>query len=274
MHTRERLVEMCTAAIQSRRLSSGTAAKMRGLATWMDAALAGRCLRAAGHALTARQYWDQCEEVTEGSNLWESLLYIAAAAQWMPDRCISLVRPVAPPVRVYTDASADADRVRLGAKVLLPDGCTLVTVLDADQPLRETWGPQDTVINQAELQCGTLVAATFAEELRGHDVIWRVDNTSAATSLVKAGSPTATMCRLALQASALLAALGCRCWFEHVPSADNPADVLSRDALDDPTVASMLAGGFWIFRQPVLPAPFSRLTYQQLWCWTGDNELA
>ena len=88
----------------------------------------------------------------------------------MPDRCISLVRPVAPPVRVYTDASADADRVRLGAK--LPDGRALATALDADQPLHETWGPLDAIINQAELQCGTLVAATFAEELRGHDVIW------------------------------------------------------------------------------------------------------
>ncbi|CAK0895584.1 unnamed protein product, partial [Prorocentrum cordatum] len=178
LHTRERLVEMCMAAVQSGRLSSGTAAKMRGLATWMDAALA---------------------------------------------------------VRVYTDAAADADRVRLGAKVILPDGRTFVTVLDADQCLRETWGPQDTVINQAELQRGALVAATFAKELRGQDVIWRVGNTSAATSLVKAGSPTATMRRLALQALALLAALGCRCWFDHVPSADNPADALSRDALDDPT---------------------------------------
>ena len=71
----------------------------------------------------------------EGSNLWESLRYIAAAAQWMPDRCVSLVRPEVPPVRIYTDAAADEGRVRLGAKMLLPDGRTLITVLDADEAL-------------------------------------------------------------------------------------------------------------------------------------------
>ena len=135
LHTRERLVEMAMAAIRSRHLSSGTASKMRGLASWMDAALAGRCLRAAGHALTARQYWDRGGDVFEGSNLWESLRYIAAAAQWMPDRCVSLVRPEVPPVRIYTDAAADEGRVRLGAKMLLPDGRTLITVLDADEAL-------------------------------------------------------------------------------------------------------------------------------------------
>ena len=208
------------------------------------------------------------EEVQEGSNLHEALLDIVAAAQKMPDRTASLVRPEAPPARVYTDAAATADRVRLGAKVLLPEGRTLITVWDADQTARAAWGPQETVINQAELQCGALVAATFAAELRGRDVIWWVDNTSAATSLVKAGSPTATMCRLALQASAMLAGLGCRCWFEHVPSADNPADVLSREALEDPLVASKVASGAWEYRAPVMPPPLAAATYEQLWSWT------
>eukprot|EP00959_Pyramimonas_sp_CCMP1952_P304028 6362552-Pyramimonas_sp.AAC.1 len=99
------------AAVQSGRLSSGIAAKMRGLATWMDAALAGPCLRAAGMiSLQAPIYGGR------------SLRYIAAAAQCMLDRCIG---PIAPPMRVYTYAAADADRVCLDVKVVIFGGRVL-----------------------------------------------------------------------------------------------------------------------------------------------------
>ena len=67
LHSRERLVELCQTALDTRHFSSGSAATTRGLATWMDASLAGRCMRAAGYALTARQYWDSREDVREGS---------------------------------------------------------------------------------------------------------------------------------------------------------------------------------------------------------------
>lgn len=59
------------------------------------------------------------------------------------------------------------------------------------------------------------------------------------------------MRKLALQATAMFAALGCRAWFERVPSDDNPADVLSRDGLDDPYVAEMVRTGKWKLREPV-----------------------
>ena len=59
--------------------------------------------------------------------------------------------------------------------------------------------------------------------------------------MVKAGSPTETMAALALVATATLARLKARTWFEHVASDDNPSDVLSRDAHADPDVARKLA---------------------------------
>ena len=77
---RERLTELCAQAIAQRSLTPGAAAKMRGLASWIDSSLCGRCLRGAMSALIARQYWEPCEEVADGSNLHEALLYIIAAA--------------------------------------------------------------------------------------------------------------------------------------------------------------------------------------------------
>ncbi|CAK0873242.1 unnamed protein product, partial [Prorocentrum cordatum] len=227
--SRERLVEMCEGAIRTQRLSSGQAAKLRGFASWMDSSLAGRCMRGAMHAFIARQYWDGDERVQPGSVLHEALMYVAAAAVHMPDRIAALQRPTVPPLVLYTDASADGERVRLGAKLLVPGGAVCVTIWGATPEARESWGEQATVINQAELHCGVLVAGTFPDLLHGCDVLWWIDNTAAATAMVKAGSPTVTMGKLALQAHAMLTSLGCRVWIEHVPSKDNPADVLSRE---------------------------------------------
>ena len=98
-------------------------------------------------------------------------------------------------------------------------------------------------------------------------MLWWIDNTSAQAAMVKAGSPTVSMGRLALQAHAMLTALRCRVWVEHVPSGDNPADVLSRAGLDDPAVHHACATGLWTFRDPVAPSCFERLSFGALWGW-------
>jgi len=267
LHTRERLIEMCRAALASDTLTSGEAAKIRGLAMWLDNALEGRSLRGAMHGLTASQYWHNGVRVGKNSNLGEALKYIIAAARKMADRSVSLIGPVQPPVCIYTDASADSGGCRLGVKILHPEEGTFVAVYDPPAEVTRMWGPQLTIINQAELQCATLVPATFHRLIAGRDVIWWVDNTSAETSMVKAGSPTVTMARLALQASAMLAGLRCRVWWEYVPSGDNPSDVLSRDGYQDAEVAKKVREGEWHVVQPVCPTPFACLSYEQLWEW-------
>ena len=131
--------------------------------------------------------------------------------------------------------------------------------------LRAQWGEQKTIINQAELVAVPILAATMPEMIRDQDVLWFIDNTSAESALVKAGSPTETMCRPALIASAIIAGLNSRVWYEHVPSPDNPADVLSRDATMDPEVAEKVATGLWIMRCPVVPELGAMPTYEDLW---------
>ena len=61
--------------------------------------------------------------------------------------------------------------------------------------------------------------------------------------------------------------LGCRSWVEHIPSKDNPADVLSRDGRADPHVAASVLSGEWTYHEPVVPTAFAALCFDDLWGW-------
>jgi hypothetical protein len=131
--------------------------------------------------------------------------------------------------------------------------------------MRAGWGMQKTIINQAELVAVPILAATMPDVLQNQDVLWFIDNTSAESALVKAGSPTETMCIPALRASATMASLDARVWYEHVASGDNPADILSRDATMDPEVAAKVEAGVWLMRDPSVPVLFGPTEYEDLW---------
>ena len=103
------------------------------------------------------------------------------------------------------------------------------------------------------------------EVIRDSDVLWFIDNTSAESALVKAGSPTQTMCGIALAATAALAGLNARPWFDHVPSPDNPADALSRGGLADPGVQQRIRSGEWLVHRAVPPPNESMLDYMFWW---------
>ena len=137
-------------------------------------------------------------------------------------------------------------------------------VHDVPDALRATWGT-DAAINQGELYAAPLTVSSVPELLEGEDVLWWIDNTSAEAALVKAGSPTESMCDIALAATAALAGLRCRPWFDHVPSPDNPADALSRDGLEDETVRRRIACGAYVVREAVEPPRNSILDYEYWW---------
>ena len=105
----------------------------------------------------------------------------------------------------------------------------------------------EIAITMAELYAALVAFQTFADHLRGRDVLWFVDKRAAGTCFVKAGSQVAALSLLALRATSLMGALGCRVWAEYIPSPDNIADPLSRDELDDTFVATKLAACVWRF---------------------------
>ena len=79
------------------------------------------------------------------------------------------------------------------------------------------------------------------------------------------------MCRLALVASAALAGIGARAWYDHVPSPDNPADVLSRDGYADAEVAHKVETGQWEVITPVEPIWGRELDFAFWWARGEDK---
>ena len=59
--------------------------------------------------------------------------------------------------------------------------------------------------------------------------------------------------------------LRARVWYEHVPSADNPADVLSRDAMTDAYVRAKVDCGEWIWREAIILDFAAPTDYRALW---------
>ena len=50
---------------------------------------------------------------------------------------------------------------------------------------------------------------------------------------------------MALIAALLAASMGCQIWVEYITSAQNPSDILSREAYDDKDVRRRIADGEW-----------------------------
>ena len=72
------------------------------------------------------------------------------------------------------------------------------------------------------------------DHLREKDVVWFIDNESAAACAIR-GSSQLPEVDVAVQAAHLLwLHLGCRVWIEWVDSDSNPADGLSRAGFQDP----------------------------------------
>ena len=94
-----------------------------------------------------------------------------------------------------------------------------------------------------------------------------MDNQAAGTCFVKAASQVPVRSLLALRATSLMGALGCRAWAEYIPSADNIADPVSRDGVEDGYVATKIATGAWRFVPPCCEAAVevAGLDFERIW---------
>lgn len=260
---RESVGELIYLALATPGASGALVSKIRGKATFLDSSLAGRCCRGALSALADVQHGEDVE--VDVACVVQALLYLAAVAEKAPPRTFRLLDDGRPPVVVYTDASAGDGRIRIGALLLDQGRRPAALVYDVPEHLVEAWKGNAGGINQGELYAANVLAFSCPERIRGRDVLWFIDNTSAESALVKCGSTTPSMARLALQASMAFVALGARAWFEHVPSADNPSDVLSRDGFADEGVARLIAqGGLVLVRACEPPLASYSTTWDQL----------
>ena len=92
---------------------------------------------------------------------------------------------------------------------------------------------RQTQINGCEALAGVIIPANAPDLLRGRDIVWFVDNQAACQILMKGSSSVPDMAVIAAVTQLLFTRLGCRVYFEYVPSDSNPSDGLSRDGLQD-----------------------------------------
>ena len=135
---------------------------------------------------------------------------------------------------------------RIGIWVLVPGSRPKVVVYDLSPRMRKLCGDSDSFINQAELCAAPIMIFTLPQSIANRDLLWLIDKTGAESALVKAGSPTETMCHLALPAASALAGVRARAWYEHIESdSDTYVDALSRLGLADPMVRRNVEAGLW-----------------------------
>eukprot|EP00435_Cladocopium_sp_Y103_P048679 s223_g14.t1 len=150
-----------------------------------------------------------------------------------------LIQPVCgadrAPLVVYSDASFENDVLRLGWVVMCPgtstqpQGGTCVVpddVIASSLPRRQQIYPGEAVV-------ALVLPALCPDLLRNRDILWFIDNESAASTLVRCVSSQCDVHEIAQYSHYLLNRLGARTWFEWIDSDSNPSDGLSRLGLDD-----------------------------------------
>ena len=104
--TKTRAMQMLSELLSTCKVTSGQAAKARGLLNWLEMSMLGRPLTAAFSGFIARQYFDTTESLTPELAL--CLQYLQLALSILPSRIVEIYQNPRPPVIIYTDASTEA----------------------------------------------------------------------------------------------------------------------------------------------------------------------
>ncbi len=97
-------------------------------------------------------------------------------------RSISLFARAAKPGRIYTDAVSRGHFVRLGVLAFV-DMDIFCSSLDVPLYVIANWTVRKQYTNLGELLAGPVVAYALADQVRGRDVLWFIDNTTALSTL-------------------------------------------------------------------------------------------
>ena len=222
------------------------ASKLRGLLVWVDKGITGRPLRGAMTAITARQYWERKPGHALTEPLETALRYAAEVLLILPPRIIPLSCAPIQQIVMYTDAATRTDgALRLGILLCETGKPSLCISLDVPDWVIKTWHFRSTYIGQGELLAVPVALQMLEVHLHCRYITWYIDNTSAASAAIKGASPTEDNSPMALVAALMAAHLGCRIWVEYIASAQNPSDVLSRDAWENEDVKHKLRTGAW-----------------------------
>ena len=188
----------------------------------------GRCCTAS---IRARQY-SNSSDYTLNDPIKVSLALMKIFVQHCEPRRATVKHPE-PPIIIYTDASdvpqRASDRYVLGAVLIDPTDATLeYTYWSVPQDIVDKWAFRETYMSQLEVLAGPLAMATWSKKLHQKQVIHFIDNSSAASTLVKGYSPTVDNSPLIGEYWLTAAKYAIEIYIERVESKSNVADGPSR----------------------------------------------
>ena len=227
--------------LETSRLTSAEASKLRGKLTWASCGMFGKCGRAGQAPLVQRQYRDTDAELTAA--ITRALHFYSCLLQTVKPREILLGSSQLPPIVCYTDASwepEDMDSPGLGFILQHPGlAQTLGGAASVQADVLHAFRDRQTQIMEmlAVLQCFVMFYDTGLEN---RDVILLCDNQAVSSCLIKGACSTVDITVMVEACHLLWARMNLRVWVEYVPSDDNPTDGLSRQGLSEE----------WTSRQP------------------------
>ena len=178
-----------------------------------------------------------------------ALQFIVAVVDLAPPRVVPIFGAGRKALDMWSDASYEMELVTVEDWVPVGGPCrmgyvfrkhadlvpanTVGATADLEDTVLKKFLPKKQQISQCELFTAYTAIANEEEKFRDADVLWYIDNVSAAMALIKGASAKADLSAMAVAIHAIFARLNCRVWVEYVESASNPADGLSRDGLGD-----------------------------------------
>ena len=246
---RKSVLKLADATLEQDALTRTQSAKLAGKMRWALCPCFGR----VGLALLRSLHKVRAVESPLPADLREAVAGLRLLADCLPPRTLPVLAADEPPVVVFTDAAFEAGKGTLGVVVKRPGRPLLWTACDCPASLLRAFaeldGQKSQYIGQLELLAALVAYTTFADELRGSQVIHWIDNESAVYALVKGYSGAADSARIVNLYHCCVAQLEVTPWIEYVQSEDNLADLPSRG---DFALLQTL-GGDGAFRAAVLP---------------------
>lgn len=221
----------------------GSASKIRGNFSRLDAVLLGQPCRGALAALAERQS-DKYAKVLTG-NLDPTLQFPGAAAILVPERPMSNLLSNSAPAIIYTDCSTREWCALAAGAVVIWKGIRFVGSWDIPMTVDEHWLERKTYINLVEPAAAPILVFNFPWIFEDADVIWFIDNRAALSHLITGAASSADAAEIALRVQLLLVHARARVCYEYVDSDANASDVFSRDFEIDEDITTRIAEGSW-----------------------------
>ena len=245
-------------ARKSGKFTPGQAAKLYGMANFLEHGLLGRIGLGEIQALKEHQYGGSSRA---NASLLVAFDVLEAIISMRPRRELMVLPVDVPRVVAASDAALEAPRQGSGGyHLVFQDGGVqireaFVAIIPAQT--YDMWGPGDHKIAQLELFMVVHALTARPDQFRGRRGVWFIDNIASLMCLIRGRSDNPDLAKMATYIQCLLFALRASLYWEYIPSKSNWADAISRLGPSDPWYrANHFKLNFSLFPPALLRLPY------------------